>query len=59
MLAAIDFVQAVLGDLVPGSVHARFQLQHPDVRIKDPGTGQIVETIRSDVPDLVTLNGKL
>ncbi|KAF2801774.1 oxidoreductase [Mytilinidion resinicola] len=55
----VDLVQSVLGDLVPGSVAARLQLQRPDVRIRDPKIGEIVETIRSDVPDLISLHGAL
>ncbi|KAF2178458.1 putative oxidoreductase [Zopfia rhizophila CBS 207.26] len=55
----IDFVQSVLGDLVPGSVHTHFQLQRPDVRIRNPETGEIIERIRSNIPDLVSLHGNL
>ncbi|KAF2497122.1 NAD(P)-binding protein [Lophium mytilinum] len=55
----IDLVQSVLGDLVPDSVAARLQLQRPDVRIRNPKTDEIVETVRSDVPDLVSLHGAL
>ncbi|SPQ24234.1 fc8ca640-7c5f-46e2-a4a9-268dcf486eb1 [Thermothielavioides terrestris] len=54
----IDFVQSVVGELVPGTVHTHFQLQRPEVRIRDPArNNQIVETIRSDVPDLLSLHG--
>jgi hypothetical protein len=55
----IDFVQSVVGELVPGTVHTHFQLQRPEVRIRDPArNNQIVETIRSDVPDLLSLHGE-
>lgn len=54
----IDFVQSVVGELVPDSVHTHFQLQRPEVRIRDPARGhEIVESIRSDVPDLLSLHG--
>jgi hypothetical protein len=52
-------VQSVVGELVPGSVHTHLQLQRPEVRVRDPAQDdKIVETIRSDVPDLLSLHGK-
>ncbi|KAH6634749.1 hypothetical protein B0J18DRAFT_471661 [Chaetomium sp. MPI-SDFR-AT-0129] len=54
----VDFVQSVVGDLTPESTHAHFQLQRPNVRIRDPAQNDnIVETIASDVPDLLSLHG--
>ncbi|PYH81097.1 NAD(P)-binding protein [Aspergillus uvarum CBS 121591] len=55
----IDFVQSVVGDVIPETDHIQFQLQRPSIRVRDPTTGSIVETIRSDVPDLVSLHGHL
>lgn len=54
-----DFVQSVIGEIDPTSVHAKTQLQRPNVRVKDPSTGEIVENITSDVPDLLSLHGAL
>ncbi|KAL2132843.1 hypothetical protein VTI74DRAFT_3242 [Chaetomium olivicolor] len=51
-------MQSVVGELVPGSVHTHFQLQRPNVRVRDPTRNdEIVETIESDVPDLLSLHG--
>ncbi|KAL4934334.1 Gfo/Idh/MocA family protein [Aspergillus undulatus] len=55
----IDLVQSVVGDVIPGSEDVHFQLQRPSVRVRDPQTKEIVETIQSDVPDLVNLHGTL
>ncbi|ORX98945.1 hypothetical protein BCR34DRAFT_547762 [Clohesyomyces aquaticus] len=55
----VDFVQSVVGELVPGTVHTQFELQRPNIRIRDPSTGEIVETIHSNVPDLLSLDGRL
>ena len=37
----------------------RLQIQRPEVKIRDPLTGKIVETVESDVPDLVYVAGQL
>jgi hypothetical protein len=55
--AVFDFVQSVVGEVLPDTTEARVQLQRPDVRIRDAQSGQIVETVRSDVPDLLHLHG--
>ncbi|RJE18091.1 hypothetical protein PHISCL_09571 [Aspergillus sclerotialis] len=55
----IDFVQSVVGDIIPGSESVHFQNQRPEVRIRDPQSGSIIETIRSNVPDLISLHGYL
>ncbi|KAL4808002.1 oxidoreductase [Aspergillus unguis] len=55
----IDFVQSVVGDVIPGSDHVHFQIQRPRVGIKDPATGHVVETVTSTVPDLFSLHGSL
>ncbi|OJJ37150.1 hypothetical protein ASPWEDRAFT_170636 [Aspergillus wentii DTO 134E9] len=55
----IDYVQSVVGDIIPGTDHVHLQLQRPDIRIREPKTGEITETIRSNVPDLLSLHGTL
>ncbi|KFH47418.1 Galactose/lactose metabolism regulatory protein-like protein [Hapsidospora chrysogenum ATCC 11550] len=52
-----DQVQYILGDLVDPA--ARFQLQRPEVRIRNPETKEIVETKSSNVPDLILLTSGL
>ena len=53
----IDFVQSVVGDVVPGTDHVHLELQRPEVGLRDPETGSIIDTVRSDVPDLLSLHG--
>ncbi|KAF2713024.1 putative oxidoreductase [Pleomassaria siparia CBS 279.74] len=55
----LDFVLHVLGDLAPGSVQSKGQIQRPSVRVRDTSTNSIVETVTSDVPDLLSLHGTL
>jgi len=52
-------VLSVLGNLVPETVHSHLQLQRPDVKIRDPKTNNITETVRSTVPDLLSIHGNL
>ncbi|KAH6877107.1 hypothetical protein B0T10DRAFT_552224 [Thelonectria olida] len=52
-----DQVQHVLGDL--SNFKTRVQIQRPNVRIRDPATDKIIETVTSDVPDLVFTAGTL
>ncbi|KAI9928365.1 hypothetical protein MW887_002403 [Aspergillus wentii] len=59
LAALIDYVQSVVGDIIPGTDHVHLQLQRPDIRIREPKTGEITETIRSNVPDLLSLHGTL
>jgi hypothetical protein len=54
-----DSVLSVVGELDPPTVHARTQLQRPKLRIRDPSTDKIVESITSDVPDLLALHSAL
>ncbi|KAF1848821.1 NAD(P)-binding protein, partial [Cucurbitaria berberidis CBS 394.84] len=56
---ALDLVLSVVGDLDVTSVQSKTQLQRPQVRIRDPSTGEIVENITSDVPDLLSLHGTI
>ncbi|KAK0617566.1 hypothetical protein B0T14DRAFT_460644 [Immersiella caudata] len=58
-----DTVQSVLGEIEKDretgkAVHGHFQLQRPDVRIRD-AKGGISRTVKSDVPDLVLIAGTL
>ncbi|WQF84656.1 Putative gfo/Idh/MocA-like oxidoreductase, NAD(P)-binding domain superfamily [Colletotrichum destructivum] len=46
-----DQIQHVLGEAAIRHSHA--QIQRPNIRIRDPSTKQIVETIPNDVPDLI------
>lgn len=48
-----------MGEIIPGTDHAHFQIQRPDIRVRDPQTNEIIDSIRSDVPDLVSLHGEL
>ena len=52
-----DQVQHVLGELV--DIQPHLQLQRPQVKLRDPATGEIVETVKSDVPDLIIATGSL
>ncbi|KAK1994445.1 oxidoreductase family protein [Colletotrichum falcatum] len=52
-----DQVQYALGEATIRSSHA--QIQRPDVRIRDPATGQVVETVPTDVPDLLAVTATL
>ncbi|KAJ5798915.1 uncharacterized protein N7503_006420 [Penicillium pulvis] len=55
----IDYVQSVVGDIIPGTDHVHLQIQRPDIRVRDPQTNAIIDSIRSDVPDLLSLHGSL
>ncbi|EED24617.1 oxidoreductase, putative [Talaromyces stipitatus ATCC 10500] len=55
----IDFVQSVVGDVVDGTDHTHFGIQRPEIGLRDPETGNIVETIHSDVPDLLSVHGSI
>ncbi|KAF7562914.1 hypothetical protein G7046_g1250 [Stylonectria norvegica] len=52
-----DQIQHVLGELKDLKGHV--QLQRPDVKLRDPSTKKIVETVKSDVPDLIIATGSL
>ncbi|KAK7956759.1 uncharacterized protein PG986_005981 [Apiospora aurea] len=52
-----DFVQFVLGDL--HNTQSRLQLMRPDVKIKDSASGEVLETVKSNVPDLIHVTGVL
>lgn len=50
---------SAIGDVDYSTVQAKAQIQRPDVRIRNPNTKDTIETVRSDVPDLVSLNARL
>lgn len=52
-----DQVQYVLGELK--DFRSRVQIQRPNVKIRDPATNKVIETVKSDVPDLVFAAGTL
>lgn len=52
-----DWVQHVLGDL--GDIQSRLQLQRPKLNVVDSHTGRPVDTMISDVPDLIHVTGTL
>ncbi|KAM0424169.1 hypothetical protein ACHAPT_010538 [Fusarium lateritium] len=52
-----DQVQYVLGDI--SNFKSRLHLQRPNVKIRDLDTNEIIETIKSDVPDLIFATGTL
>jgi hypothetical protein len=49
----VDVVQSILGDI--RDPHMQFQNQRPELSRVDLNTGEIVGTVKSDVPDLVIL----
>lgn len=51
----IDFVDFILGEFVSFSSHLK--IQRPQVELVQDG--KVLETVTSDVPDLITLNGIL
>ena len=52
-----DQVNFVLGNVQ--EVQSRLQIQRPDVKLRDPETGETTETKRSNVPDLIQILGAL
>ncbi|KAL1792529.1 hypothetical protein ACET3X_009036 [Alternaria dauci] len=55
----LDSVLSVIGQLDPGSVHSKAQIQRPSVRIRDPKTMQVVESVTSNVPDLLSVHATI
>lgn len=56
-VAVFDYVQSVIGEAVDARSH--LQLQRPQMRLRDPSKDTIVKTVRSDVPDLITITASL
>ncbi|KAF9874175.1 oxidoreductase family protein [Colletotrichum karsti] len=52
-----DQVQHVLGDAE--NLSSRFQIQRPEIGLVDSSTGNVIEEVRSDVPDLITVSGSI
>lgn len=52
-----DQIQHVLGEAT--IQHSHTQIQRPDVKIRDPSTKQITETVSSNVPDLLVATATL
>ncbi|KAL1892594.1 hypothetical protein Sste5346_006879 [Sporothrix stenoceras] len=53
----LDSVESTIGNFIPGTVQSHTQLQSPDIKIIDPASKEVVETVRSNVPDLLSING--
>lgn len=58
-MTALDTLLSVIGDVDPTTVQAKTQIQRPEVRIRDPSTNEIIETVKSDVPDFLSFNARL
>lgn len=56
-ITVFDWVQNVLGDVQ--NIQSRLQLQRPKIKVLDPYTGRSIETIESDVPDVIYVTGTL
>ncbi|OTA02633.1 hypothetical protein A9Z42_0030140 [Trichoderma parareesei] len=52
-----DQIQHVIGDLQ--NIQPHLQLQRPNVLLRDSATKEVVEVVKSDVPDLIIFNGNL
>lgn len=56
-LAVLDAVQFAIGEF--HNVKSTLQIQRPNVPIENRQTKEIIETVKSDVPDLVIATGTL
>ncbi|KAF2106109.1 putative oxidoreductase [Lophiotrema nucula] len=54
---SFDTILSTLGELDPSTTHSTLQIRRPDVKVRDTTSNEIVETIKSDVPDILALNG--
>ncbi|KAK6085911.1 oxidoreductase family protein [Seiridium cupressi] len=52
-----DNIQYVLGDIQ--NIQSKLQIQRPDAKLIDRASGEVTEVVKSDVPDLVFINGTL
>jgi len=52
-----DWVQHTLGDVQ--NLQSHLQLQRPNLKVQDSYTGRFIETVESDVPDLIYVTGSL
>ncbi|KAL3478316.1 oxidoreductase [Aspergillus californicus] len=53
----LDQIQYVIGDVI--DIHGYCQIQRPEIGIADPATQTVTETVKTDVPDLIILQGQL
>ncbi|KAI6782657.1 uncharacterized protein J7T54_003670 [Emericellopsis cladophorae] len=53
----LDEVEFVLGDIQ--DVRSRLHTQHPTVEVRDRQTRKVLDTVQTNVPDLILLNGTL
>lgn len=58
-MAALDTLLSVIGDVDAATVQAKTQIQRPEIRIRDPPANEIIETVKSDVPDFLSFNARL
>lgn len=56
-MKVFDYVQSVIGQAA--DAHSQLQLQRPEMKLRDPATNNVVKTVTSDVPDLITVTGSL
>lgn len=56
-IQVFDYVQSVIGEAV--DLQFKLQLQRPNMKLRNPSTNSIVRTVKSDVPDLITVTGSL
>ncbi|KAH6867863.1 hypothetical protein B0T10DRAFT_419238 [Thelonectria olida] len=52
-----EYLLSILGDVE--DIHSRLQLQRPQVKLISAKTGMMVETVKSDVPDLAFVTASL
>lgn len=58
IITVIDYIQSVVGDVIPGTDSVKLQIQRPEIRVRDPQTDEIIDSVHSDVPDLLSLHGR-
>lgn len=56
-IKVFDYVQSVIGEAV--ELQSKLQLQRPNMKLRNPSTDSIVKTVKSDVPDLITVTGSM
>ena len=56
-ITVFDWVQNVLGDV--HDIQSRLQIQRPKIKVLDSYIGRSVDTVESDVPDLIYVTGTL
>ena len=53
----LDEIEYVLGNI--HNVRTRLHTQSPAIELRDPQSQQVIDTVQSNVPDLILLNGTL